>query len=353
MGRHRGLLSRLAPGFRQGGEALATESLRIILEAHQSVRTRFINILQEVGLDKKFSHAVFRSEYCVKGVGRIDVVAKTSAEELALVLEAKFPSAPLRENQITEYSKKVAAGGVLLYVVPRARMRVMIDLIKEKLGILSSIQTGSIAGLIILRKADESTSGVAIINWDTLLSEIGRVDNADIANDVEQLRSHCNDMELVEFEEIRANTLIDKSLAKEFAQILRLSDLIFQKSMEHFGLKKVRTYDEMPFVGWYFDGVPWAGWFGFDPVAWAQHGWSPLWLNIPLGKNINLLTNKAKDNWISAGGRQDIILHYYNDYWGIPVDIITIPDQEAIIGYALKCIRGVHEAYMAVSNESA
>lgn len=344
------LLARLSSGFRGSEEVLATRALWLILTAHESAKNAFLRLLKRAGLPPHFAQSLaIREEHDVEEHGRIDLVGQLPDGGLAFALEAKWTRTKLRQNQTGGYLSRVKPGGILLYVVPEARLE---ELTSE---IADAFHLGCVAGekgLHVLRHVTASQAGIAVTSWKHLLNLLVHDCTGMAVEDIRQLQGLCDSISPLEYEPFAYGW--DSDPARQgVAQAVHLAPLILARAEKEFALTNVfLAAEETTSIGWYFDGVPWYGWFGFEPTAWAFYGQSPLWIAIPLQKQHHSLTDAAAAEWRKRTGKALIRHRYTTDHFLVPIMLTPGRTQEMVIDSALTQFREVAECYAAAETAS-
>lgn len=337
------LLARLASRYRSSSEVLATHALWTILTAHHEPRQAFEQLLVRFGIAPDFAKPMMlRQEYVVDADNRIDIVGQLADGRLGFALEAKWNSTELRSNQTNAYHAAVAPWGLLLYVVPQRRLKMLSDHIGRE---FQSFKTAKNNDYVVLREANDGKAAIVVCSWEYLLDTLERGSSGMAAEDVRQLRGMCGDAGQLVYQPFTVDWN-EPSLRQGVAQAIEIAADIFAAVEQRFPLESVyQATDETTSIGWYFEGVPWAGWFGFEPIAWAYHGQTPLWIAIPLQYGSNKGTRAAMEKWHMAKGLKPLTHRYTTENFIVPVPLVGGLGRDEVIAKALQTFDALHACY--------
>lgn len=337
------ILARLASGFRASPEVLATRALWTILTAHQKPRQAFEQLLVSFGMAQDFTDFMaLRQEYAVDAENRIDLVGQLADGRIAFALEAKWNSTELRPNQTKAYYARVAPFGLLLYVVPQRRLKTLSERIGQDFDCLPIARE---KGHIVLSRPNDGKPAIVVCAWEHLLDVMEKASDGMAAEDVRQLRGMCGDAGQLDYQPFSVNWY-DASFRQGVALAVEIASEIFARAEERFSFESVsQATDERTSIGWYFGGVPWAGWFGFEPMAWAYHGQTPLWITIPLQHNANPGTRKAMQRWSASKGVLALTHFYTQENFIVPVPLVGESSRDEVIEKALVVFDELNACY--------
>ena len=204
-----------------------------------------------------------------------------------MIVENKF-WAGLTDNQPVTYIRELADSptGVLLFVVPEARRRLMWHELTSRClaANVIVINTTELPSLTAATLSDKQH--IAITSWKNILNVLATAtaSSGDVGanNDIAQLQGLCDAMDAQAFLPLRGDELTNLEMAR---RIVNFSDLPFEiisraEAMGYCNRSGLReTAQRYCPGGTYFRVGSYVPWFGFDAKTWLKLGFSPLWVN--------------------------------------------------------------------------
>ena len=137
-------------------------------------------------------------------------------------------------------------------------------------------------------KTGASTT-LALVSWRSLVSRVldalRAADESLLARDAEQLLALTETMDSAAFAPLRPGDL-DTRTARQIAQLHLIIDATRRRIAADSPIAEPygRSSHGRIFYGWYMRSrrTKKAIWYGFFPRAWARHGLSPLWVQVPV-----------------------------------------------------------------------
>lgn len=290
MTEHGSLLAHLSPRFTQRTEDIAVEALGYILSTSEAAREGLVDLLRSSG-GKVDGLGRIATQVTGEEGERPDLVGCDQNGDKRLLVEAKF-WAGLTPNQPNEYLRRLCRGGVLLFVVPEARLDALWPELERRVKKKGSFEWTADADRP--RTADVGERRLILTAWRTLLQEIehragAAGDTAAVAS-VRQLHGLAEDQDESAFLPLRPDELgpdVPRRLLSLHSAINRVVD-----KAEAAGLLSTRgcgTKDGRDGYGrWLKLGVwekgtrvkgkPAGACLCVHYTAWSRHGETPIWL---------------------------------------------------------------------------
>jgi hypothetical protein len=284
------ILGHLAQRFAVSEENLATEALTWLLRS-AAARAALVGLARASGVNVP-DELRFIGQVGSPETGRPDVVGLDASGRERLLIEAKFAAA-LTDQQPGGYLTRLPADvdGMLLVVAPAVRRATLwVELLRavpELAPAAPSPSAVSAVGVLHVKAAAHTT--LALVSWRSLVSGVldalRTADESLLARDAEQLLALTEAMDSAAFAPLRPGDL-DTRTARQIAQL----HLIIDAARRHIAADSPiaepygRASHGRIFYGWYLRSrrTKKAIWFGFYPRAWARHGLSPLWVQVPV-----------------------------------------------------------------------
>lgn len=274
------LLGQFYSRIRGSQEDVASAGLAYILDRSLVARTKVKSIV-ETKCGVALPDLRFSSQVAGENQARPDISAFDSQRVERMILEAKFWAA-LTDNQPIEYLNRLGHGGVLLFVCPRRRERLLWDELVRRLT------DNGIAGEFnheerVVRLGQEQV--LAVLSWgmilDSLREELMQAGETRLVSDLDQVIGLCQVVDESAFAPITENDL-SVALGRRISSFYTLID----KTIEELGQRVTISLEGLrpsPYRGGYvryFTSAPFAFGLYLDFENWHQFGETPLWLGI-------------------------------------------------------------------------
>jgi len=201
------LLARFYGRIKGSQEDIVSEGIKYILNNSYKTRSA-LNLLLENKTGQKLSDLRFISQKVEEKRERPDIVGVDENGEEKLIIEAKF-WATLTENQPNEYLKDLAENGILLFIVPSKRTRIIFNEVLRKMGEEFNISSVDMDNEKITIKDKEKY--VLIKGWDEIFSLLKQAlieeKNLELVSDIDQLIGFYEFVEKKSFKPISSEDL--------------------------------------------------------------------------------------------------------------------------------------------------
>lgn len=296
---HPGLLAHLSSYFARSEEDLATESLTFLLRTCPAASAGLRGYVKALGVELP-DDLVFHSQVGDPETGRPDLVATDNLGGERLIVEAKF-WAGLTGNQPHAYLTRLAAGqpGLLLVIAPHVRLTTLWTDLLANLRAESAASAISSVPMVARAPSDRPPASgqysiqlptghlLALASWRAVLDAVDERLHADgetaRAADLAQLRALTERMDQRTFIPLRAEDL-DTRTGRQVHQVALLVDRLRGGLRDDDPVEKEgpNSSHGRVFYGWRLRPRKCQKrmWVGFFPRAWAEHGCSPLWMQI-------------------------------------------------------------------------
>jgi len=282
------LLAYLVPRLTGGVEDAATDALAYILNKSESCRIALADLVSEDGF-RIGPLAYTETQVSPSPKARLDLVAYESDRERRLIIESKF-WAGLGDGQASGYVDYLAGEGpaVLLFVAPESRMVTLWSEICQQFDSdteLESLQSTNADRLLRCARVGNTQKRVALTSWIRLLGHLqDAATETTPAAEIEQLAGLAMMQDDSAFLPLQTEEL-ESTLPRRMNDFQRLlSDIYWahgkpEEWMDGDGLSVTNSSDGH---GRYFrfPKMPEAQWIGINYSQWADHGESPIWLQV-------------------------------------------------------------------------
>jgi hypothetical protein len=293
---HPSLLAHLALSFGlHSEERVATESLAFLLNECSSARFGLHKYVAEA-FGVEVPDLTYRSEDADPKTGRPDLIGIVDGDRsnVRLIVEGKL-WAPLTDKQPDKYLERLTEGqpGLLLVVAPQERLHALWKKLLDKVqGLREPAAENDALPLAHLRDSYVARlrSGHLLVlrKWRDVLDAIERqlrVDSEEgYLSDLSQLRWLTERYEQPDFVPVED---LDIGIGRQVNQMYGLTRTLVNKLVESQRLKRKNEDRRIsPGGGEYYGSYLMAGqcqkevWIGFFPGAWAEYGFSPIWLEV-------------------------------------------------------------------------
>ena len=332
------LFAQILPMFTDQTERAATEALRYILQQYQPARESLESLLVNAGVDVG-SLTRFTTEETGDAGERVDLVCFDAKGAKRVFIEVKF-WAKLTDHQPNSYlaSLETRVPSALLFLCPETRMEQIWSEILSRCDRKFRIE--QIAGEGALRKAavGKGTRRLMLTSWQHLLttitdgcSEQGKYNIAQL----EGLVAHMEKDRFVPWEEADLHA----DIARKIQGLRRLViDSVESGKRGDWGIaeQSARVSTGIECGQYLFLGEV-GVWFGVDFSAWAEHGGSPLWVQLNqehLPQDGIALQRIKRNRTIS---KHLVDEHYYH----FPIDLPVGEDVSSVVASVVKQLNGI------------
>ena len=267
-------------------ENIATEALAFILQNSPTVASQaFSEFIRHAGIDcpnnLRYDKHQVGLEQSVP-----DMKCRDEQGRLRVILENKF-WAGLTDNQPVTYIRELPpnVAGVVLFVVPEARIRLVWDELFTRCKTAEIPVSGVRQSTNMMVGALGGEHYIAITSWGSLLRTLATATSsageADSHSDIAQLQGLCEAMDEKAFLPLRSDELTSLEMAR---RIMNYAELPFDiaNEAERRGYCNRRGLRETPKrygSGTYIRIGDYMPWLGFDAEAWRHLCMSPLWID--------------------------------------------------------------------------
>ncbi len=266
-------------------ENIATEALAFILQNSPVASSAFGEFIRHAGIGCPNT-----LRYDTQQVGLEqsipDMKCRDEEGRLRVIVENKF-WAGLTDNQPVTYIRELlpSVAGVVLFVVPEARIRLVWDELFTRCG-AAEIQVSDVrqsANMMVGVLGGEHY--IAITSWGSLLRTLATATSSagesDSHSDIAQLQGLCEAMDEKAFLPLRGDELTNLEMARRIINysILPLDIASEAESRGYCNRRGLRETPQRYGSGTYIRIGAYMPWLGFDAEAWCRLGMSPLWIN--------------------------------------------------------------------------
>lgn len=332
------LFAQILPMFTGQTERAATEALSYILNRSAPAKHQLAGLLRHAGVDIE-SILNCETEVGHEAKGRADIVAYDSNGRERVLVEVKF-WAKLTDHQPNSYLARLEtrAPSALLFLCPETRMEQLwaeiLGRCDRKFGVVEVSSGGSI------RAADigKGTRKLMLTSWQHLLTTIAdgcsEQDKQNIAQ-LEGLVAYMEKDRFIPWEEAD----LQGDIPRKIQGLRRLIiDTVESGKRGNWGIAEQSTKvstsidcGQYLFLG----GV--GVWFGVDFGTWAEHGDSPLWVQLSqedLPQDGMALQRIKRNRTIR---KYLVAEHYYH----FPIDLPVGEDVSSVVSSVVKQLNGI------------
>ncbi len=276
------LLTRIA-NFTGRHEDVAVEALGHILSQSKDARLALSSILQESGCGERTITKV-RTQESVENGSVPDLTCYDERNSVAVLIEAKF-AAELTHNQPNSYLKALDETdcATLLFVAPEYRLEALWPEIVDRSKIEFCVDpVRNVGSLRIARLPGTTDRYLMLTSWQHLLGAIGDERcNDQTRNDIGQLQDLVERMERSKFLPWQPYDM-SSDVPMKLRSLRQVVDGAVERAKNHghwLGEQQNRGNDGVEYGKYlWLNGV--GVWFGVEFGRWAEHGYSPLWLEL-------------------------------------------------------------------------
>jgi hypothetical protein len=325
-------------------EDAATEGLAYVLQRHEALRRRFIEVLQ--GFEPKLAADLRFSTQQPAGGGRVDMAGR-SADVVRVLVENKF-GASLTVNQPLEYLRSLReTPGVtlLLFIAPAPRKEA---LWQELLGSLSpeSWPQAEVEPFAVKLVGPQGSVRLAILAWQDLFVRLREGAPESAGADLTQLVGLCFAGEERGWRPFEAEELSDRQIPQRMIHYLEVVRDALGRAPAELLVQPSRSDSH----GWGWCGykfhytgpnVP-SAWLGFSLWRWREYGVGPVWLHFER-RHLDRIEARLRD-WCEAQGR---VFSRISDGAMIPIVLRTRCDTSVVVDDIVAQLREIRDLLVA------
>ena len=277
------LLAQILPMFTGQTERVATEALRYILQQSEAARAALESMLSTAGVEVD-SLTRFQTEAPGDEGERVDLVCYDASGDERVLIEAKF-WAGLTDNQPNTYIDRLPQCGhsALLFIAPAQRMETLWPELR-RIAAKANHTLSSVSESVDLRcvAIDGSERKMILTSWRAMLNLMASHAGADtkVVSDIQQLLGLTDTMDANAFLPLHSEELGPAS-ARRIQDFLNLVSKVRDRTQSTGLVRWSRRVSNSGGSSGLWGTLADAEiWFGFDPLAWANRGDTPLWVQI-------------------------------------------------------------------------
>jgi hypothetical protein len=297
-------LAYIADQYRHKKEDVATDALTYLLSRHKTARVAFKSFVAECGYPLPKIHSIVSRTREANGVGVPDIQISDRNDCCCAIVENKF-WAGLTNNQPLGYFKKLSPEGLILFLVPEARITTL----------WTCLQMLCLnAGRPIEQLQDKRFSGrsarhhLCVASWEKLIPYLRTsLDITDTQDSkalvfIDQLWEVC---EVAKQEHIQEHIeafdsieITDKHMGRRVKNYSYLATAIAKAAAEKQFFRQLPDKRQQSwnscgegYSGRYGEMAGYISWIGFDADNWSTRAISPLWLSFDDEDDIDELSD--------------------------------------------------------------
>lgn len=341
------LIGHLARKHRLGKENLATEVLVYILESSDVVVVqRLLRSYGVIGDWGSYGYQFTLQKRAAGGRGIQDVRIEDAAGEIRAFIESKF-DASLTDKQPLEYLDMLPSRGVLLFIVPERRTRVLFEKLAE------TCRSSPNYAQVVKNSQNRTCrlpngKKMVVTSWEDFLRRLANYlsrskqlteEQRRRGSDIEQLRRLCDMAKEELFEPLTADQIRGVGISPVIRQLKWITKEVINQCVnrrivqemskgKRQGGKNVLRADANDTSLCYGQNLRFCGmdiWIGFWSEVWEQQGFTPLWVCVyRQPRATGFVSRVQRVNGSSA-------VRKHSDGWLIPLGIKSKRYQEDVV----------------------
>ena len=341
------LLAHLIPRIAAKAEPAATEALAYVLNASPDVKKEFVSIVCQTGINPFMAERIEPEKQ--HDDSKPDLTIYDTDGAIRVFVENKF-WAGLANTQPVAYLKKLPEDPppVLLFVVPHQRIDSVWSELKKRCGDdeidLSGEETTKDITWV---RAGQRT--MAITSWKYVLERLrhaaGISGNAEIEQDIVQLRGLTDQMDTAEFLPLRGDEVTDQTVARRLIDYDNLIEDITKRVEKDGNVTMGQLRGGKGYLGRLgYVNQKIEIWMGIYHEMWRLYGITPVWLEVysksfssgawrQLLQKIKNLVNDAQE---SPDGKK----------LSIPIRLTTGVERQSVIEDAVTQVRSIADTFL-------
>ncbi len=292
------LLAEFYTRIRGSQEDIASLGIARILNKSSKVREAFSFLLTRIN-GENFSELRYIGQKVEKDKERPDIVGVDEEGREKVIIETKFWSS-FTENQPNKYLKDLTNNGILMFIVPSQRKRILFTELIRKTENEFEIKTDSEKYDLIFVK--EGNKYILIKTWEEVFNIFKQAlieeNNTELISDIDQLIGFYEVVETESFKPL-SDEDISPEIARKLVSYYNLVDEIVEGLGKKLGSESFKKFKRQPQVYGYHryfrtDYFDFAVCLKFE--LWAKEFDTPFWFYVSKydGKKWNDLSMKDK-----------------------------------------------------------